>query len=61
MLKHHIIQLIHHKKDILKGRYCFQHKDITWSYLNLGNDVLTQTKTKHIIVPFKQIVVIEIK
>jgi len=43
--------LIAHKVEILIGRNCFQHRDITWSYLRRGNEVLTQINIPQTIVP----------
>ena len=40
-------------KAIDNGSIFFHIKDITWSYLTLGKEVLIQMKITHIKVPFK--------
>ena len=40
-------------KAIDNGSIFFHIKDITWSYLTLGKEVLIQIKSTHIKVPFK--------
>ena len=48
-------------KAIDNGSIFFHIKDITWSYLTLGKEVLIQIKTTHIKVPFKLSFTITVK
>lgn len=45
-LKVHKMVFTNTMKDKLKGKYVFHNKDINWSYLSLGKDVLTQINKK---------------
>ena len=51
---HQRIELMKIISDKLRGRYDFHKRLISWSYLSLGNDVLTQTNKNTIKVPLRK-------
>ena len=47
--------------DKLKGRYVFHNKYISWSYLNLGKDVLIQINVNIIKIALKNNIDVKLK